>query len=197
MPTALVIDPAGLVPLPVETALADAGYRPCREAVLSRALLCLFKEVVPLVIIGHDPPLLDATSLLRALRRAPDCVSRRAQIFVMLPEVDLPSLVAMRDSGASQISGGRLDAERLDAMLRAMRLDRRRFIDTKAYVGPDRRVKQLSSFGFTLKRQKDYHQRSSAYAVPLPAALLQAGASGAAASPSTGATAASAGPETG
>jgi hypothetical protein len=172
---ALIVDPAGRVPRTVEPALTAGGYLPCRETLLPRALLELFKSIVPLVVLGHCPPSLDAVAFLRVLRRAPDCASRRTQIFVALPpEAPAGLVTALRDGGASQVSVAALDAARLQAMLVAMRDDTRRFIDAETYVGPDRRVKQLTSFGFTLKRRKDYEPRASAYTVALPPRLMRA-----------------------
>jgi hypothetical protein len=59
-------------------------------------------------------------------------------------------------------------------MLTVMAEDTRRFVDCDVYVGPDRRVKQLTTFGFTLKRQSDFKRRINAYSTGLPTRMLQA-----------------------
>jgi hypothetical protein len=82
-PVALVLDPAQQVPDEVDAALERAGYAPQREAELRWGLVRLFKEPVPLVIIVNTRPLLDASSVIAALRRAADCASRRSQIFAV------------------------------------------------------------------------------------------------------------------
>ena len=145
---ALIIDPGDLVTADCDDVLAGAGFHPERESYLPRAFLTLFRTAVPLLILGHAPPALDVDMLVRSLRRAPDCASRRAQIFVVVAQVSAVDVAAARDSGADQLAAGLLSPHHLMSMLTAMAKDTRRFVECDSYVGPDRRVKQLTTFGF-------------------------------------------------
>jgi DNA-binding response OmpR family regulator len=172
-PEAMILGPSEMIEPAAERALADAGYRVRRPADLAEGMLIAFRCPLELLVIGHEPPRTDAALLVPCLRRSRDCTSRRAQIWVVLDRIEESDLAAMRDAGCSQLALAPLAAERVSAMIAAMKADKRSFVERSAYAGPDRRVQQLTTFGFVLKRAADHRPRTSGYSARLPAVLVK------------------------
>jgi len=58
------------------------------------------------------------------------------------PDADIVRLLALRDAGVSEVLIGPVTFARVEERLRAMARDRREFVDSPGYVGPDRRLRR-------------------------------------------------------
>lgn len=154
---AAVLDVEGMIPPLAVEVLHVAGYRTKPVSKPEEALLEAFRAPLDLLLLSHLPPAVDLPALVKVIRRAQDCVSRRSLIFAVVGAATEEVVGAMRNSGIHQMAVGPLAPERLQRMLQLAAGDKRRFIEAEGYVGPDRRVRRMTSFGFTLKRRADFY----------------------------------------
>lgn len=102
------------------------------------ALKKIAERAPDFVVLDFEMPH-DGLTVLRHLRRAPTSPNRALPVLIMTAYTDRARIEALRDSGANEIISKPLSVAKLTGRVRAMMEHPRPFIDTAAYVGPERR----------------------------------------------------------
>lgn len=107
-----------------------------------------------LVILDLELPH-DGVTTLRQIRRAESSPDRRLPVIMMTAYATKARIEAMRDSGATEIVTKPLTAARLLSRIDAVLTHPRLFIETEAYIGPDRRRFKAPNFEGPFRRAGD------------------------------------------
>ncbi len=122
--------------------LRERGFFVTRAGSSDSAMSRLAQETFDLVVIEQDAEgVIDAAALTRSLRHDRTNPSRRAWVLVLDRDLVPERLYRLRDAGVSAILTGVFTVARIQRRLDAMDRDRRQFVDSPKYVGPDRRFR--------------------------------------------------------
>lgn len=102
------------------------------------AVQALMTEPIDLVIIDDYAPV-DGVKFLNVLRKGSNKLPNAVPVMFVTARAERERIVAARDAGASEIMLKPFTAAQLLARLTTTVKKPRSFVETKAYVGPDRR----------------------------------------------------------
>lgn len=105
----------------------EEGLRQFREAELD------------IVITDLNMAPMDGLTFTRRLRRGEDSTKRRVPIIAMTAQADKDSVVSARDASVTEFLAKPLSPRALHDRMMSAISRQREFLETKAYVGPDRR----------------------------------------------------------
>lgn len=143
--------------LALSALLEEIGFGGIRHAASSEeAFRVLGLSPVDLVLAEADDGRVDGYTLTRRVRHDTITPNPFVPIVLMLDSAERPAVLRARDVGATllllkPVTGASL-AQRLPRALN----DPRRFVRSRHYVGPDRRVGR-TAFSGTERRREDWH----------------------------------------
>ena len=151
----LVVDDNAQMRSIVGTVLAAAGIRQLHYATGGRqglkAVAAFKPDVCYVDCEMSDVNGLDFISAVRAL----DTAARQLPIIMLTGHSDLTHLNAVRDRGVTEFLTKPVTARTILTRLQAVIDQPRPFIDTPAYVGPDRRRRRLAGGDAPKRRRTD------------------------------------------
>jgi two-component system, chemotaxis family, chemotaxis protein CheY len=144
----LVADPsshmAGLVTLMLHSlkirAVDEVGS-------IQRATEALGRRVYTLVLIDEQLSGTDDFAMIRTLRKSTEHPNRAVPIIMMAMSPDARMIAAARDAGVTEFLRKPFSAQHISLRIDAIRNAPRDFVDTDAYVGPDRRRRAVGGVG--------------------------------------------------
>lgn len=117
-----------------------------------------FSEIIEfppdIAIIDYDMPL-DGLSLLTKIRRAANSPDPSLPVIVMTSLTDLKRVRNLRDAGASEVIAKPFNAAAILSRMAALIDHPRAFIQTRSFVGPDRRRRAVQGYAGPLRRSSD------------------------------------------
>ena len=158
---ALVADPsthmAGLVTLMLHSlkirAVDEVGD-------VRRAAQALSRKPYDVVLIDEQLSGTDGFDMIRTLRQSADHPNRLVPIIMMAVAPDAKMIADARDAGVNEFLRKPFSAQHVALRLEAIRKAPREFVDTQAYVGPDRRRREIGGVG--RRRASDGSTKQSA-----------------------------------
>lgn len=129
------------------TVLEDLGIRNVVHGKSSQSVVeCLMSEPIDLIIIDDMAPL-DGVKFLKFLRTGNNKLPNALPVMFVTARAERERIMAARDAGASEIMLKPFTAAQLTARLETTVKKPRSFVESKAYVGPDRRRRQADGVG--------------------------------------------------
>lgn len=126
-----------------ESMLRQCGIKEViRAANAGEAVASLFMRKVDLVVCDYDVPPDGGLALLRTIRNRHVNKHYQVPVIVTCVGTDLKKVKAARDAGATEFLGKPFSAKYLWRALYSALEHGRPFIESEAYVGPDRRRKE-------------------------------------------------------
>jgi DNA-binding response OmpR family regulator len=119
------------------------------------ALAALQQKDVDLILVEAEMPGMDGFAFTRALRRSTLETNRMAPVIITSGHAPVGKIVGARDCGANFFLLKPLDPRGLLKRIAWIAATERAFIETKGYVGPDRRSQRLGPPPGTSGRRKD------------------------------------------
>jgi DNA-binding response OmpR family regulator len=121
------------------TVLENLGIRSVIHGKTTQSVVeCLMKDPIDLVIIDDLAPL-DGVKFLNFLRKGSDKLPNAVPVMFVTARAERERIVAARDAGASEVMLKPFTAAQLMARLQTTVKKPRTFVESNAYVGPDRR----------------------------------------------------------
>ena len=152
---ALVVDDNAHMRVIVVTLLHALGVGEAKQASDGAEARTLLTEWRPdLIVIDQNMRPVCGTEFTRALRRAPDtCFD--TPIIMLTAHTERGMVVAARDAGIDEILAKPISAKALMQRLHAVTHERRGFVRTADYIGPDRRRRASSDYAGPKRRDTD------------------------------------------
>lgn len=97
----------------------------------------------------------DGIRVLRAVRRSPQSPNFRLPVIVMTAQADKPTIMMVRDAGATEIISKPLTLEKICSRVKAVFARPRPFVVCDAYIGPCRRRASGEGYFGPLRRGTD------------------------------------------
>jgi PleD family two-component response regulator len=123
------------------------GIRNVKEASDSADALRDLKTFAPHVIIVElkmDP--IDGLEFTQLIRKGKDSMDRFVPIIMLTAYTERHHVMAARDAGVTEFLAKPISAEALYARVYSAVFRQRRFVETKTYVGPDRRRRRSAEY---------------------------------------------------
>jgi two-component system chemotaxis response regulator CheY len=137
---ALVADPSSHMAGLVTLMLHSLRIRAVDEVSdTRRATAALGRHHYDLILIDEQLGGESDFDLIRGLRAAPENPNRAVPIIMMAGTPDAAMIAAARDAGVTEFLRKPFSAQHIALRLDAIRAKPRDFVETDAYVGPDRR----------------------------------------------------------
>ena len=138
--TALVVDQTKQVRDLVTTILQMNGFRDVHTATDVIEALEDFKHFVPdLIVTDWNFPSIDGIELVRTVRTAEDSPKPDVAIVMLTGFTDLLRVTVARDAGVNEFLAKPFSSKALCSRVASIINNPRAFIQSKSYVGPDRR----------------------------------------------------------
>lgn len=139
----------------LKSLLFGLGARQVAEAKdAAQALDMLKYGAYDILLTDYDMEGGTGVDLSRKLRRAENMANRRMPIIMVTGRAEGPVILAARDAGVDEYLVKPLTTVALCQKIEAVLTRRRAFIDTPAYVGPDRRRRDLPLKGPERRRAR-------------------------------------------
>ena len=107
-----------------------------------------------LIIVDQNMRPVSGTAFARDLRRtSPECSN--IPIIMLTAHTERSMVIAARDAGIDEILAKPISAKALMQRLHAVTHERRPFVRSASYVGPDRRRRTPASYGGPWRRESD------------------------------------------
>lgn len=122
------------------------GFRPqkltlCQSADEARQLLAT--QSFGLILIDYAMPEENGLHLARYIRSDPSLPSRAAPILILHDHTPEQMVIMARDAGANMIIRKPVSSAVLLSRIQWMARDRRPFVESEGYCGPDRRIRSV------------------------------------------------------
>lgn len=155
----LVIDDNQHMRVIVVTLLRALGIREVRECPDGADAFQLMRTWRPDVIIvdQHMQPI-SGLEFAGMMRKGSDIELFDAPIILLTAHTERSTIEAARDAGIDEVLAKPLAATALMQRLTAVIENRRTFLRTKTYVGPDRRRRKDPNYRGPQRRQSDRHE---------------------------------------
>ena len=151
----LIVDPSQHMVDILAAMLRHIGCRDIRGATdAARATFELNRRDFELVLIDDRLAGTDSVEFVRRLRHSEDCRNRLTPVIMMASVPDAARIAAARDAGVTEFLRKPFAANHLAARLAIIRKAPRATIETRDYVGPDRRRRPAPSMGAADRRRK-------------------------------------------
>jgi CheY-like chemotaxis protein len=138
--TCLVVDDNAHMRALIREILRGAGNIDVVEAAeAAEAFDRLRTTPIDLVLVDLQMPMMDGIEFIKMVRTAPDSPSTTVPIIVVSGFSEKSKVFAARDAGANEFLTKPVTAAALYARINAVAADRRTFVRTGRYFGPDRR----------------------------------------------------------
>lgn len=105
------------------------------------------------LIVAHRPPAIDGIALARWLRAAAEPGMQEAAIIMTTAHTAPAQVHAARDAGVNAFLAKPISIEALDRRLAAAVANRRPFVRTAGFVGPDRRRSDPAGYAGPRRRE--------------------------------------------
>ncbi len=136
----LIVEPNRHTRLLVKGMMRSFGFRNFHEVDdTAAALQCMREHPIDLVLTEFQVSPADGISFVHVLRRGSDSPNRLVPVVMYTDRTTRGIVLAARDAGIDEFVVKPLSAEALLARVHAAVLERRPFVRSKVYFGPDRR----------------------------------------------------------
>lgn len=153
--TALIVDDNAHMRAIVATLLHALGVGESMQAsdgAEARAIIAQWRP--DLIIVDQNMRPVSGTDFARDLRRtSPECFD--TPIIMLTAHTERSIVIAARDAGIDEILAKPISAKALMQRLHAVTHERRPFVRSAGYVGPDRRRRTPSSYAGPRRRDSD------------------------------------------
>jgi CheY-like chemotaxis protein len=152
----LVVDDNQFMRVIVVTLLRALGVRDVRESADGADAFSMMKTWRPdVVIIDQHMQPISGLEFSILLRRGSDNDAFDVPLILLTAHTERSTIEAARDAGIDEILAKPLAASALLQRLTAVIENRRRFLRTKTYVGPDRRRRNDPKYRGAMRRATD------------------------------------------
>ncbi len=114
---------------------------------IQRATEALSRRSYDLILIDEQLSGTDDFAMIRTLRKSADHPNRAVPIIMMATAPDARMIAAARDAGVTEFLRKPFSAQHIALRLETIRNAPRQFVETQAYVGPDRRRRAIGGIG--------------------------------------------------
>ena len=122
---------------------------------LDNVLEAMATGIINVVLIRDELPTLDAVELCKTVRTSSDSPNIRVPIVLICTDRNLQRTVEASNAGANEVLLFPFNEDKLAQRLLAAYHDRREFVESEFYVGPERRSLKKSKYGGILRRASD------------------------------------------
>ncbi len=152
----LIIDDNAQMRTILGTVLGGAGVRDLHYAPDGRkGLESLVRSRPDVVFVDYEMPVLNGLGFLREARRLPG-EERFTPVIMLTGHSDLLRLNAARDLGVNEFLAKPVTARTILQRLGAVIFHPRPFVQSRDYVGPDRRRRVIPDYAGPKRRAADY-----------------------------------------
>lgn len=152
----LVVEPQPAMLRFMRDILSDLGIQQSAGAARADdALLKLHERRFSLVIADTDLPEIDGIDLVRQIRTGFEDERRCVPILLTMSLATVGRIREARDAGVTDILLKPLSIRGLEAKITRAAFDRRPFIETATYSGPDRRRARKGRYAGPMRRRSD------------------------------------------
>lgn len=117
-----------------------------------QALACIRFDLIVAASDGSNPAHM---AFVQWVRQAAPEVNRRPPVLVLMTRPQRIDVCEARDSGADLVCARTLPPYRLLHRIRRLKADRRQFVETASYCGPDRRFRSPAAGPGARRRRQD------------------------------------------
>jgi CheY-like chemotaxis protein len=121
----------------------------------AEALSILRSSFVDVILLDINMKPIDGIEFSTMLRRDKAAPARRTPIVMVSGHTERSRITAARDAGVNEFVAKPINAASLYERIRAALENPRPWIETRGYVGPDRRRKSDGRYNGPLRRQSD------------------------------------------
>ncbi|MBT5264142.1 MAG: response regulator [Rhodospirillaceae bacterium] len=154
--TALIIDDDPITVDFIQTLLQSCGMKEIRHARDGSQAIKVIQSFAPsFIILDHMMEPMDGVEFSRWVRRDAQSLNQYVPIMMLTAMLDKVSILEARDAGVNEIVAKPISLDMLEKRLISMMKTHRKFVRSKAYVGPDRRRREKQRIEKSDRRRID------------------------------------------